>query len=54
MNIVVVSDEQRRDSAVCIHVSVLHQTPLPSRMPCDMGRVPYVVQGALDVDPLEI
>ena len=32
-NIVIVSGEQRRDSAIHIHVSIPHQTPLPSRVP---------------------
>ena len=32
-NVVIVSGEQRRDSAIHIHVSVLPQTPLPSRLP---------------------
>ena len=31
-NVVVVSGEQRRDSAIHIHVSILPQTPLPSRL----------------------
>ena len=29
----IVSGEQRRDSAIHIHVSILPQTPLPSRLP---------------------
>ena len=32
-NVVTVSGEQQRDSATHIHVSILPQTPLPSRMP---------------------
>ena len=32
-NVVIVSGEQQRDSATHIHVSILPQTPLPSRMP---------------------
>ena len=32
-NIVIVSGEQRRDSAIHIDVSIPHQTPLPSRVP---------------------
>ena len=32
-NIVIVSGEQWRDSAIHIHVSILPQTPLPSRLP---------------------
>ena len=35
-NIVEVSGEQRRDSAVHIHISILPQTPLPSRLPCNI------------------
>ena len=31
--VVIVSDEQRRDSAIHIHVSILPQTPIPSRLP---------------------
>jgi len=30
---VIVSDEQGRDSGIHIHVSILPQTPLPSRLP---------------------
>ena len=32
--VVIVSGEQRRDSAIHVHVSILFQTPLPSRLPC--------------------
>ena len=32
-NIVIVSAEQWRDSAIQIHISILPQTPLPSRLP---------------------
>ena len=32
-NVVTVSSEQRRDSAIHTHVSILAQTPLPSRLP---------------------
>ena len=32
-NVVIVSGEQRRDSTIHIHVSILPQTPLPSRLP---------------------
>ena len=32
-NVVIVSGGQQRDSAIHIHVSVLPQTPLPSRLP---------------------
>ena len=32
-NVVIVSSEQRRDSAIDIHISILAQTPLPSRLP---------------------
>ena len=32
-NVVIVSGEQRRDSAVHVHVFILPQTPLPSRLP---------------------
>ena len=32
-NVVIVSGEQRRDSVIYIHVSILPQTPFPSRSP---------------------
>ena len=32
-NVEIVSDEQQRDSAMPKHVSILPQTPLPSRLP---------------------
>ena len=32
-NVVIVSSEQQRDSAIHIYVSILPQTPLPSRLP---------------------
>ena len=32
-NVVIVSGKQRRDSAIHVHVSVLLQTPLPSKLP---------------------
>ena len=32
-NVVTVSGGQQRNSAICIHVSILPQTPLPSRLP---------------------
>ena len=32
-NVVMVSGEQRKDSAIHTHVSILPQTPLPSRLP---------------------
>ena len=32
-NVVMVPDEQRRDSAIRIHVPILPQTPFPSRLP---------------------
>ena len=35
-NAVIVSSEQWRDSAIGIHVSFLPQTPLPSRLPCNI------------------
>ena len=33
VNNVIVSGGQQRDSPICIHVSILLQTPLPSRLP---------------------
>ena len=35
-NVVIVSGEQRRGSAIHIHVSILPQGPLPSRLPHDI------------------
>ena len=35
-NVMIVSGVQRRDSANHIHVSILPQTPLPSRLPHDI------------------
>ena len=32
-NVVIVSGERWRDSAIHMHVSILSQTPLPSRLP---------------------
>ena len=32
-NVMIVSGEPLGDSAICIHVSILPQTPLPSRLP---------------------
>ena len=32
-NVVIVSEEQRRNSVIHIHVSILPQTPLPPRQP---------------------
>ena len=37
-NVVIVSDEQWRDSAIQSHVSILPQTPLPSRLPCNTAQ----------------
>ena len=37
-NVVTVSREQRRDSALHIHVSISPQTPLPSRLPNNTER----------------
>ena len=36
-NVVIVSGEQWRDSAISIHVSIFPQTPLPSRLPHNTG-----------------
>ena len=35
-NVVMVSGEQQRDSAIHIHAPVLPQIPLPSRLPHDI------------------
>ena len=32
-NVVIVSSGQQSDSAICIHVFIFPQTPLPSRLP---------------------
>ena len=32
-NVVIISGEQQRDSAIHIHASILPQTPLPPRLP---------------------
>ena len=32
-NVVIISGEQQRKSAIHIHISILPQTPLPSRLP---------------------
>ena len=32
-NVIIVSGGQQRDSAICIHVSILLQTPIPSMLP---------------------
>ena len=37
-NVVIVSDELQRDSAIHIHVSILPQSPLPSRLPHNFER----------------
>ena len=37
-NIVIVSGGQQRDSAIHIHVSILPQTPFPSRLPHNIGQ----------------
>ena len=44
-NITIVSGEQQRDSAIYIHVSILSQTPLPSKLPHDFQcGVPRAIQ----------
>ena len=35
-NVVIVSGEQQRDPAICIHVSILLQIPFPSTLPCNI------------------
>ena len=44
-NVVIVSGEQGRDSAIHIHVSILPQTPLPCRLPhnTEQSSVYYMV-----------
>ena len=37
-NVVIVSGEQLRDSVIHIHVSILPQTPLPSRLPDNINQ----------------
>ena len=41
-NVVIVSGEQRRGSAIHIHVSILPQGPLPSRLPHDWKRSVFI------------
>ena len=38
-NIVIVSGGQQNDSGVRIHISILHQTPLSSRLPHTIGQI---------------
>ena len=44
-NVVIVLGEQQRDSAIYIHVSILPQPPLPSRLPCNIEQssICYIV-----------
>jgi len=44
-SVVIVSGEQQRDSGMHIHVPILLQTPLPSRLPHDVDQGPlcYIV-----------
>ena len=39
-SVVIVSGEQQRDSGMHIHVPILLQTPLPSRLPHDVDQGP--------------
>ena len=48
----VVSGEQRRDSAVRIHVSILPQIPLPSRLPHNIEQSSMWKHRALTTGPL--
>ena len=41
-NAVIVPGEQRRDSAIHIHISTLPQTPLPSRLPHNIEQLPVL------------
>ena len=43
-NVVIVSGEQGRDSAIHIRVSILLLTPLPSRLSITLSRVPCALQ----------
>ena len=43
-NVVIISGEQQRDSAIHIHVSILFQTPLPSSCHITLSRVPCAIQ----------
>ena len=36
----IVSGQQRRDSAIHIHVSILPKIPIPSRLPCNIEQIP--------------
>ena len=37
-DVLIVSGRQQRDSTICIHVSTLSQTPLPSRLTHNIGQ----------------
>ena len=43
-NVVIISGAQQSDSALHIHVSILLQIPLSSRLPYYIGRVPCAIQ----------
>ena len=51
---VMVSGEDLRDSALCIHVSALPQAHLPSRLPQSAEQVPCAMQQAQTGYPLQI
>ena len=42
-NVVTVSGGQQRDPAIYIHVSILPQTPLPTRLPQTLSRFPHAL-----------
>ena len=46
----IVSDGQQRDSTIHIHVSILPQTPLPSRLPHNIKQISlcYTVKGSVN------
>ena len=53
-NVMIVSGGQQRDSALYIHESILPQTPVPSRLPHKLSRVPCAIQTVLVSYPFKI
>ena len=46
-NVVIVSGEHWRDSAISVHVSILTQTPLSSRLPDNIAEFPVLYSRSL-------
>ena len=53
-NVVTVSGVQYMDSVIRIHGSILPQTPLPSRLPLTLNRLPCAIQQVLVGYPVKI